>query len=460
MFILKPVDIVRDPIHKYIEWTDIEEAIIDSPWLQRLRNIKQTPSVSFVYPGATHNRFEHSIGVMHLAGMWIEHLLKNKYINGEKKQRDLIKKQVQKVRIAGLLHDIGTSPFSHIFEYYFLFKLGQKRLNHENLGIKIIDEVYKPLLTTNNQWDEIRLDEKDIEDIKAMIKGDVQDTENLFLYQIVANKRSVDVDKIDWLLRDSHYSGAVEYGGIDAERLISNSEIGPGNEIVYHTRIYYAYQHFWLARIHMYRNLYHHRTSIAFNIFFGEFFKAVEENKKLINQIEESLSYYFNLTDSTFSEIYRNEDKIAPFIERLSKRDIPRMVYERERTAEFRIIARALDERKDEIESEMKKYLQREGFTSQIINGLHFEASYINLPKPPKNIWIGPEGKILEEEPYSFMDILAPLLVIFLRVYSWDDIEESEKQRLSGNIDNFLSSWMEKEGLTKEAGETMGGLNL
>ncbi len=450
MFTLDYIDLVRDPIHKYIEITQIEMEIINSNWFQRLRHIKQTPSVSYVYPGATHTRFEHSLGVMHVAGKWVEHLMRNAYIDGDPEMRKWIKKQVQKIRIAGMLHDIGTGPFSHSFEFYFLMELGRNDINHEKLGLKIIDEIFAPLLLSG-KWD-LEFDEDDIQDIKAMIEGNIIHPEHQFLYQIVANKRSIDVDKIDYLLRDAYYSGAVEYGGIDADRLLLNSEIGEQEQIVFSTRSYYTYQHFWLARAHMYRNLYLHRTSIAFDIFFGILLKAIEGKYGIINKIEADISYYRNLNDSTFIELYRNDETIGPIIDKLEKREIPKIVFEKELSVEYQFIAGQLRKNSAEILKELKNNLLAIGLSPEQTENVFFEVSDINLPTIIKNIWIDKEGNLLEDNPTSLLDVIKNLLVIFLRVYSLTDLSAFESGKLLTTIRVTLSSWMERNGLTKGDG--------
>ena len=94
---------VRDPVHGFIAFSNEEAALIDAPIVQRLRGIKQLALTSLLYPGATHTRFEHSLGVMHVAGRMADHL-------------ELRKRERRLVRLAALLHDVGHMPFSHAGE--------------------------------------------------------------------------------------------------------------------------------------------------------------------------------------------------------------------------------------------------------------------------------------------------------------------------------------------------------
>ncbi|HET8793976.1 MAG TPA: HD domain-containing protein, partial [Nitrososphaeraceae archaeon] len=99
---------ITDPIHKYIRFTEVEKKLIDTEVFQRLRKIRQLAGAHLVYPSAQHTRFEHSIGVMHLVGLAAQTLLDKGYINHNE--------DVESLRIAALLHDIGHGPFSHLFE--------------------------------------------------------------------------------------------------------------------------------------------------------------------------------------------------------------------------------------------------------------------------------------------------------------------------------------------------------
>ena len=102
-----PVAEIRDPVHGYVRMTAVEKELIDSPFIQRLRRIHQLAGSYLVYPGATHTRFEHVIGTMHVAGQIAESLVRTSQLDAD---------EVQEVRIAALLHDVGHGPFSHMYE--------------------------------------------------------------------------------------------------------------------------------------------------------------------------------------------------------------------------------------------------------------------------------------------------------------------------------------------------------
>src|ERR1041385_9502739 len=118
---------ITDPVHRYISFSEVEKDLIDTAIFQRLRRIRQLAGAHLVYPSAQHSRFEHSLGTMHIAGYAAETLLSKGYLESEE--------EIQELRLAALLHDIGHGPFSHLFEEVLNEK---NRKNHEDIGKEII----------------------------------------------------------------------------------------------------------------------------------------------------------------------------------------------------------------------------------------------------------------------------------------------------------------------------------
>uniref|UniRef100_A0A671W516 HD domain-containing protein n=1 Tax=Sparus aurata TaxID=8175 RepID=A0A671W516_SPAAU len=191
--------------------------IIDTPQFQRLRFIKQLGGAYFVYPGASHNRFEHSIGVAHLAGE-LARALKT-----QQPELGITDEDILCVQIAGLCHDLGHGPFSHLYDGMFIKKQRPGfKWKHEEASIEVFDYLMKDndLEKEMKEW---KLDlTKDLVFIKEMIYGPLdteaaQDKgwpykgrgkEKSFLYEIVSNKRNgIDVDKFDYFARDCHHLG-------------------------------------------------------------------------------------------------------------------------------------------------------------------------------------------------------------------------------------------------------------
>jgi HD superfamily phosphohydrolase len=177
---------IKDSVHDHIEVEGVAEALIDTPAVQRLRRVTQLGTVKFVYPSANHTRFEHSLGVYHLATRALDQL----GIEGAAAAR---------VRAAALLHDVGHGPFSHNVE----------RVVHRHTG-KYHDDV-ADLLTTGEVGRV--LDDHDIDPraVADLVRGEGR------YGQLVSGE--LDVDRMDYLVRDAHHTG-VPYGTIDHERLI------------------------------------------------------------------------------------------------------------------------------------------------------------------------------------------------------------------------------------------------
>jgi HD superfamily phosphohydrolase len=239
---IKSVGEIRDPIHGYIFMTPVEKELIDSPPVQRLRRIKQLSGAFLTYPGAEHSRFSHSLGVMHLAGILGTHFAQLSYIDEE---------DVQKIRIAGLLHDVGHGPFSHMYEEI----LGKYRnMTHEDVTQWLIKKSeLKEILTTHGYSPQ---------DLSKLAVGKLEKPDKRFLNQIIASQ--FNADTMDYLIRDSHFAG-VEYGKIDVHRLINSIDV-LDNTLAMNIAALYALEAFVIARYEMFKAVYFHRTVRAAEI--------------------------------------------------------------------------------------------------------------------------------------------------------------------------------------------------
>lgn len=212
--------VFNDPIHGHVEMHPLLVRIIDTPQFQRLRHIKQLGGTYFVFPGASHNRFEHSIGVGYLAGSLVQKLDKRQ------PELDITLRDILCVQIAGLCHDLGHGPFSHMFDGMFIPKVRPGiTWKHEKASIAMFDHlVHENKLSEVMEQHGLVLPE-DLDFIKEQIAGPLDSTtvsrhqgapwpykgrskEKSFLYEIVANKRNgIDVDKWDYFARDCYYLG-------------------------------------------------------------------------------------------------------------------------------------------------------------------------------------------------------------------------------------------------------------
>jgi HD superfamily phosphohydrolase len=239
---------IRDPIHGFIELRVAERDAVDSEWFQRLREIRQLAMTHLVYPGAVHTRFEHSLGVCHLAGEIVRELSTRADINAH---------DAQTVRAAALLHDIGHGPFSHVSEAVLDARQNLRGV-HEAISIAII--------RTDPQL-HAALGE-DICHRAADLVAHAGDFAVRTAFRDIVTGPS-DADKLDYLLRDSYYAG-VEYGNYDLKRLIDTVQVvnagGVETYLGFSEDGLWAVEGLLLARHHMHRQVYGHKTRVATDI--------------------------------------------------------------------------------------------------------------------------------------------------------------------------------------------------
>ena len=250
--------IIRDPIHNFIEVNDLEMAIISSPPFQRLRRIRQLALTNLVYPGAEHSRFAHSIGVMEFATKVFDNLL-SKHRDDLGWDRDRIERNRQILRLAALLHDTGHPPFSHASED--MVPGG----NHEDLSRQIMlgDQVGSILDEFKASHGITRTD------VAEFFSAENIEEDTAFLREIFSGE--MDADKLDYLLRDSRYTG-VHYGKFDHERLVrglcltGDKKEKFGNSIMaVESGALHALEALVLARYFMFTQVYFHRVRRAFD---------------------------------------------------------------------------------------------------------------------------------------------------------------------------------------------------
>ena len=290
---------IRDPIHGLIELSEKELDIINTKVFQRLRRIRQLAMAFLVYPGTLHTRFDHSIGVMHIAG---------RICNRLKQCGEITDKECTHVRIAALLHDIGHGPFSHVSEYLLeqyvpnqTSEQSNREKIHERVTVDIVhsdSEIRKVLTTEERNF------------VVEMIEGK---TTRDFRRDIISS--DLDADKMDYLLRDSYFAG-VEYGKYDLDKIIESCRVyQEGNEsfLVINNQGIYALEQFLLAKHHMTQQVYRHKVrSITDAMIIRGIELAIcgdnEEIKQLYQykKTPEYIENYMKIHDERLIDILRN----------------------------------------------------------------------------------------------------------------------------------------------------------
>ncbi len=265
-------DKYRDPIHGFIEVSNLENKIINSSPFQRLRNIKQLAMTYMVFHGAEHTRFGHSLGVMHLASRAFLSAVKNGDYEFSEPKKDWYH---QILRLIALTHDLGHAPFSHASESVF-----PKGFEHEEYTEKIIreTEIADYIQEIGNEF--IKKYGKDYDITPELIcdiymgRNPGEHSEFTFLKSFMDSE--LDCDKMDYLLRDAMYCG-VNYGKYDVDRLISSLTIFIQDDcprLAIKEGGEQAFEEFVLARYFMFIQVYFHRTRRYFDIMFC---RALEE---------------------------------------------------------------------------------------------------------------------------------------------------------------------------------------
>jgi len=294
---------IKDPVHGYVYITEEEKAIIDSYPVQRLHRLRQLAGAEYVYPGANHTRFEHSVGVMYLAGRVAENPHISQLIDED---------ELGMVRIAGLLHDVGHGPFSHVFE-----QLLEKELDktHEDITTWIVKNSELKDVLKKNGW---RPD-----DVSKLAVGKLHRPGKAFLDQIISS--SVDVDKQDFVVRDTHHTGA-EYGFIDVFRLIHTLDVMDGNLAV-DVGALSALESLIIARIESFKSIYFHRVGRAAQIMLA---MAMEKaNSELGLTSFRTPEEYLAMDDYSVWTMLKNCKKSSGIMRNLERRKMLKCAYER-----------------------------------------------------------------------------------------------------------------------------------
>ena len=239
---------IFDPVHREYELGPEIIDIINTFEFQRLRRLRQLATAHWVWLGATHTRFEHSISVAYLAGLLAKGL--------QQKQPELgiTDRQILLVQLAGLLHDVGHGPFSHLFDDVFLKDSDEAMAHHENRSVALVDLLLRE--------SEFTYSAEEIAFVQAMIVP--KQGQHSFFYDIVANMDShLDVDKLEYIKRDARACG-LSQGGFDTDTMrIINSARVVNDRICYHQKVYEDIYNVFQTRYRLHTTVYRHPVVVA-----------------------------------------------------------------------------------------------------------------------------------------------------------------------------------------------------
>jgi len=338
---------IRDPIHGTINFSDRERRIIDHPYVQRLRHIRQLGLSYLVYPGSTHDRFTHVTGAMQVVSRIWSRIVET--------SGDVLKAHFEDfdieyfhriLRVAALLHDLGHPPFSHVSEK-FMPKLGvlelpagwmvgvdpERQSTHEDFSVMLIAALSREM--------DSPIPPDEAQDIASLIHHDVVPSpswEKRFggvgsgrvgIHRLLRSFISgeLDCDRMDYLLRDAYFTG-VAYGTYDRDHLISNLGVTEREGALVPTidsTAVRAFEDFLLARYHMFLQVYLHKTTVAFDRFLD---KAMTEGEVTMTIPGDALGFQ-RLRDSTIIErlFEAAENPANKWSWRLMNRVPPKMIF-------------------------------------------------------------------------------------------------------------------------------------
>ncbi len=404
---------IKDPIHGYVRITDFEKKIIDTRPFQRMRRIKQLAATFLVYPAANHTRFEHSLGTMYLAG-----------ILGEALPIGLNDGSVAELRLACLLHDIGHGPLSHLFEP-LLSKYANK--THEDMTNWLIDNSVISDVLNRGGFETKR--------IARLAVGRLRDKDSPYLDQVI--RSAVDVDKMDFIVRDSYHTGA-GYGYVDIFRLIYTMDILNNNLAVDATALS-ALEAFLLARLESFKAIYFHRASRAAQIML---LKAMEQAKDELGILDFSTPEdYLKLDDYSIWHMLKQCEKSKLIMEKLENRKLLKCVYEKTFYIKDQLVTSIFDNEavRKKIEGEIasKAGIEKDLVTIDVPS-LPSVPYHYAIDFDPMNIPIFSKNNKGEKKPLQITELskIIDSLRVFInivRVYT-EDLHRNKVQKASEEV--------------------------
>ena len=276
--------IINDPVFGFINIPKgLLYDIVRHPLLQRLTRIKQVGLSSVVYPGAQHTRFQHSLGAFYLMSEAITQLAS--------KGNFIFDSEAEAVQAAILLHDIGHGPFSHVLEDTIV-----KGIPHEEISLMLMERMNKEM---NGQ-------------LSLAIQIFKDEYPKRFLHQLVSGQ--LDMDRLDYLRRDSFYTGVTE-GNIGSARIIKMLDVAD-DRLVVESKGIYSIENFLTARRLMYWQVYLHKTSVAYEkMLISTLLRAKELASQGIELFASPALRFFLYNDITPTEFYSNPDCLENFIQ-------------------------------------------------------------------------------------------------------------------------------------------------
>lgn len=250
--------VIKDVLYSYIKISPLAQSIIDKPEFQRLRQLKQIGVAQYVFPSATHTRFEHSIGTYHLAGQLLSQL-DQPDVGVTPRLRDLI-------QVGALVHDLGHVAFSHLFDHCLSADLGVP--HHEERSV----ELFRFMVA---KYPDIKLSPEELDLICHIITGEPLPQHPPWVFEIVANSvYQLDVDKCDYLVRDAYHLGI--NSPLQVDRIFLFARVLE-NHVCYQKKTYLQIMDVFMTRYRFHKEVYRHHAVIGIELVMVQILKILAE---------------------------------------------------------------------------------------------------------------------------------------------------------------------------------------
>jgi len=461
--------IIIDPVHGDIGLSKLETELIDTPTFQRLRGIKQLGFAYMVYPNARHTRFEHSLGVMHIMTRILESF--------RSKGEDAVpQNDFRNLRIAALLHDIGHYPYSHLMEKIdwdsaqkYITKKGQNA-EEESTPAKEYpkhDKLGEIVITKRKDIRE-KLEASGVvpEEIAALIKGQ---RVGLVIPNLL--NASLDVDRLDYLVRDSFNTG-LPYGKVDLNYIVNNLELTDQKGIVVREKAKSSIEHMLMGRYFMFNTVYMHKTVFAFEEVIrkivlalwekGEIYKSGAEIEEMASaDSEEFLAFHDGYLDALIKKHAKDtaDGYLTGLCEAVMLRRPPKLVYEiselemDEPSTKYTILRTSWDAKLKEFAADADIGIPEDRWIFRGIKGPEFEKAhpFVSLAEA-RELKEGADPELRElvrvkkrsgvvknlvEDKTSFLHYISRLKPRLCRVYVLG-IDQGKADKIGAKIEEWL----------------------